>query len=179
MNKYLVWIPLTLLLLSCSKDDNPIVVDPDYTATGFIRGKINNVTWFADKIEAHKQASTIYITGTQNFDAGSIYSSTQINFRIINLSQPMLAGIGENEGDGYVYSVKANYTLKFADWSKDKVYTAYFRDYSFMDLTRINDKGIDASFIFIAYSEDFSDSVNVTDGVFVIDYWRIYLFLII
>jgi len=169
MNKYLVWIPLTLLLLSCSKDDNPIV-DPDYTATGFLRGRINNVTWFADKIEAHKQASTIYITGTQNFDAGSIYSTSQINFRIINLSQPMLAGIGEDEGDGYKYSVKANYTLKFADGSKDKVYTAYFRDYSFMDLTRINDKGIDASFIFIAYSEDFSDSINVTDGVFVIDY---------
>ncbi len=170
MNKYLVWIPLTLLLLSCSKDDNSIIVDTDYTATGFIRGKINNVTWFADKIEAHKQANTIYITGTQNFDSGSIYSSTQINFHIINLSQPILAGIGENEGDGYQYYVKANYTLNFADGSKDKIYTAYFRDYSLMDLTRINDKGIDASFIFKAYSDNFTDSVDVTNGVFVIDY---------
>ena len=169
MNKYLVWIPLTLLLLSCSKDDNPIVVDPDYTATGFIRGRINNVTWFADKIEAHKQASTIYITGTQNFDTSSIYTSSIINFRIINLSQPILAGIGEDE-PGYEYFVKANYTLKFADGSNDKVYTAYYRDYSTMDLTRINDKGLDATFIFIAYSEDFSDSVDVTGGVFNIDY---------
>jgi hypothetical protein len=170
MKKYLVWIPLTLLLFSCSKDDNSIVVNTDYTATGFIRGRINNVTWFADKIEAHKEGSTIYIKGTQNFDVNSIYSSTQINFRIINLSQPVLAGIGENEGDGYQYFIKANYTLKFADGSNDKVYTAYFRNYSFMDLTRINDNGIDASFIFKAYSEDFSDSVNVRDGVFVIDY---------
>ncbi len=169
MSKYLVLIPLTLFLFSCSKDDNLIVIDTDYTATGFIRGKINNVSWFADKIEAHKQASTIYITGTQNFDAGSIYSTSKIDFRILNLSQPVIAGIGEKE-PGYQYFVKANYILKFADGSNDKVYTAYFRDYSFMDLTRINDKGIDASFIFIAYSADFSDSVNVTSGVFAIDY---------
>ena len=170
MKKCLAWIPLALLLFSCSKEDNSTVIDTDYTATGFIRGRINNETWFADKIEAQKQASTIYITGTQNFDSSSIYTSSKINFRIINLSQPVLAGIGENEGDGYQYFVKANYTLKFADGSNDKVYTAYFRNYSFMDLTRINDKGIDATFIFKAYSEDFSDSVNVTDGVFVIDY---------
>ena len=168
MNNYFVWIPLTLILLSCSKDDNPIV-DPDYTATGFIRGRINNVTWFADKIEAHKQGSTIYITGTQNPDSGSIYSSTQINFRILNLSQPMLAGIGENE-PGYEYFVKADYTLKFADGSNDKVYTAYYRDYSTMDLTRINDKGLDATFIFKAYTEFFTDSIDVTSGVFNIDY---------
>ena len=76
----MVWIPLTLLLFSCSKDDNSIVVDTDYTATGFIRGKINNESWFADKIEAHKQASTIYLTGTQNFDPGSIYSTSQKRF---------------------------------------------------------------------------------------------------
>ncbi len=169
MNKYLVWIPLTLLLFSCSKDDNSIVGDTDNTATGFLRGKINNVTWFADKIEAYKQASTIYITGTQNFEAGSIYTSSKINFRIINLSQPVTSGIGENE-PGYQYFVKANYTLKFKDGSNDKIYTAYFRDYSLMDLTRINNKGIDATFIFKAYTGNFSDSVIVTDGVFRIDY---------
>jgi hypothetical protein len=169
VNKYLFLIPLILLLSNCSKDDNSIVVDTDYTANGFLRGKINNVTWSANKIEAHKQASTIYITGTQNFDEGSLYSSSVINFRIINLSQPVLSGIGENE-PGYQYFVKANYTLKFADGSNDKVYTAYFRDYSFMDLTRINSKGIDATFIFKAYTGDFSDSVVVTNGVFKIDY---------
>jgi hypothetical protein len=170
MHKYLVLIPLTLLLLSCSKDDNPVVIDTDYTATGFLRGKINNVTWFADKIEAHKQASTIYITGTQNFDAGSLYSATIIDFRIINLSQPVTASIGENEGDGYVYFVKANYTLKFTDGSNDKVFTAYHRDYSTMDITIINDKRVDATFLFKAYSEDFSDSVDVTSGAFRIEY---------
>ena len=169
MNKYLAWIPLTLLLFSCSKDDNSIVIDTDYTATGFIRGRINNVTWFADKIEAHKQASTIYITGTQNFESGSIYTNSKIDFRIINLSQPVTAGIGENE-PGYEYFVKADYTLKFADGSNDKVYTAYYRDYSTMDLTRINDKGLDATFIFKAYTEYFLDSVDVTGGVFNIDY---------
>ena len=168
MIKYLVWIPLTLLLFSCSKDDNPIV-DTDYTATGFLRGRISNVTWFADKIEAHKQASTIYITGTQNFDAGSLYSTSIINFRIINLSQPVTASIGEDE-PGYVYFVKANYTLKFTDGTNDKVYTAYHRDYSEMDLTIINDKRVDATFLFKAYSEDFSDSVDVIDGVIKIDY---------
>jgi len=169
MIKYLVWIPLTLLLISCSKDDTSIVVDTDYTANGFFIGKINNVTWSADKIEAHKEASTIYITGTKNYDAGSSYSASKINFRIINLSQPGTAGIGENE-PGYQYFVKANYTLKFADGSNDKVYTAYYRNYSLMNITRINDKGIDATFVFKAYSEDFSDSVVVTNGVFKIDY---------
>ncbi|GBD86249.1 hypothetical protein BMS3Abin03_00162 [bacterium BMS3Abin03] len=169
MNKYLIWIPLILFLVSCSKDDNSIVADTDYTATGFLMGKINTVTWSADKIEAHKEASTIYITGTKNYDAGSLYSASKINFRIINLTQPVTAGIGENE-PGYQYFVKANYTLTFTDGSKDKVYTAYYRNYSLMNLTRINDKGIDATFIFKAYSGDFSDSVIVTDGVFKIDY---------
>lgn len=169
MNKYLVWIPLILLLLSCSKEDDSIVADTDYTANGFLIGKINSVNWSADKIEAHKEASTIYITGTKNFDAGSLYSASKINFRIINLSQPVTAGIGEDE-PGYQYFIKANYTLKFADGSDDEVYTAYFRNYSLMNLTRINDRGIDATFIFKAYTEDFSDSVVVTDGVFKIDY---------
>ena len=169
MSKYLVWIPLVFLFFSCSKDDNSIVPDPDYTASGFMRGKINNVTWSADKIEAHKQASTIYITGTQNFDAGSSYSATIIDFRIINLSQPVTAGIGEDE-PGYVYFVKANYTLKYTDGSEDKVYTAYYRDYSTMDITIINDKRVDATFLFKAYSEDFSDSVYVTSGVMKIEY---------
>ena len=169
MIKYFVWIPLTLLFLSCSKDDSTIVSDPDYTVNGFLRAKINNVSWFADKIESHKQASTIYITGTQYFDPGSIYSSSIINFRIINLSQPTTAGIGEDE-PGYQYFVKGDYTLKFADGSKDKVYTAYYRNYSVMDLTSINDNGIDATFIFKAYNEDFSDSVDVTEGAFQLDY---------
>lgn len=169
MYKYFVWIPLTLLLFSCSKDDNPNNIDPDYTASGFIRGSINNTSWFADKIEAHKQASTIYITGTQNFDAGSIYSFSIIDFRIINLSQPVTAGIGEDE-PGYIYFVKANYTLKFADGSEDKVFTAYYRDYSTMDITTINDKRFDATFLFKAYSENFSDSVDVTNGAMKIDY---------
>ena len=169
MKKYLVWVYLTLFLFGCSKDDTSIVSDTDNTATGFIRGTINNVSWFADKIEAYKQASTIYITGIQNFDAGSLYSSSKINFRIINLSQPVTAGIGENE-PGYQYFVKANYTLEFKDGSNDEVYTAYFRNYSFMEITRINEKGIDATFIFKAYNEDFSDSVDVKGGVFKIDY---------
>jgi hypothetical protein len=168
MIRYLVWIPLILIQFSCSKNDST-VTEPDYTATGFIRGKIDNVNWFADKIEAHKQASTIYITGTQNFDAGSPYSNSLIDFRIINLSQPVTAGIGEDE-PGYVYFVKANYTLKFADGSDDKVYTAYYRDYSTMDITRITDKALEATFFFIAYSEDFTDSVDVTNGAIKIDF---------
>ena len=169
MHKYFVCILFLLLLFSCSKDDNSVATDPDYTAAGFVRGKIDNVTWSADKIETHKQASTMYITGTQNFDAGSLYSTTIIDFRIINLSQPVTAGIGEDE-PGYIYFVKANYTLKFTDGSQDKVYTAYYRDYSNMYITIINDKRVDATFLFKAYTEDFSDSVDVTSGVFRVEY---------
>ena len=174
MIRYLVWIPLILIQFSCSKNDST-VTEPDYTATGFIRGKIDNVNWFADKIEAHKQASTIYITGTQNFDAGSIYSNSIVDFRIINLSQPTTAGIGEDE-PGYVYFVKASYTLKYADGSNDKVYTAYYRNYSVMDIARITDKALDATFLFRAYSEDisgvvdFSDSLDVINGAIKIDF---------
>ncbi len=37
-------------------------------------------------------------------------------------------------------------------------------------MSRIDDKGLDATFIFVAYSQDFSDSVNFISGVIKIDY---------
>lgn len=160
---------MILLLISCSKEENPINGEEDHTATGFIRGNVKNASWFADDIQAYKQARTIYITGTQKIDNSPVYTSSILNFKIINLSQTGTFGIGENE-PGFIYFVKASYTLKSAGAEPDKKYTAYFRDYSFLEMSRINDKGSDGTFIFVAYTQDFSDSVNFTSGVFKIDY---------
>jgi len=60
--------------------------------------------------------------------------------------------------------------LKSTGAAPDKKYTAYYRDYSVFDMSRIDDNGVDATFVFVAYSQDFSDSVNFTSGVIKIDY---------
>ena len=169
MSKFLYWIPVILLLISCSKEDNPINGEEDHTATGFLRGNVENASWFADKIQAYKQSSIIYITGTQKINNSSAYTSSILNFKIINISQTGTFGIGEDE-PGFKYFVKASYTLKSAGAAPDKKYTAYYRDYSVFDMSRIDDKGLDATFIFVTYSQDFLDSVNFTSGVIKIDY---------
>jgi len=87
MSKFLYWIPVILLVISCSKEENPINGDEDHTATGFIRGNVENTSWFADEIQAYKQASIIYITGTQKIDNNPVYTSSILNFKIINISQ--------------------------------------------------------------------------------------------
>ena len=151
MAKFLYWMPVILLLISCSKEESPINGEENHTATGFIRGNVENASWFADEIQAYKQSSTIYITGTQKIDNSPVYTSSILNFKIINLSQTGSFGIGEDEpGLGFKYFVKASYTLKSAGAASDKKYTAYFRDYSFLEMSRINDKGLDATFIFVA-----------------------------
>ena len=92
-----------------------------------------------------------------------------MNFKIINISQTGTFGIGEDE-PGFKYFVKASYTLKSAGAAPDKKYTADYRDYSVFDMSRIDDKGLDATFIFVAYFKDFLDSLNFTSGVVKIDY---------
>ncbi len=169
MSKFLYLIPVILILISCSKEENPLDEEENNTATGFIRGNVENTSWFADEIQAYNQASIIYITGTQKIDNSPVYTSSILNFKIINISQTGTFGIGEDE-PGFKYFVKASYTLKSARADPDKKYTAYFRDYSFFEISRINDKGLDADFIFVAYSQDFSDSVNFKSGVIKIDY---------
>ncbi len=160
---------MILLVISCSKEENPIDRKENLTATGFISGNVENANWFADKIQAYKQSSIIYITGTQKIDNSSVYASSILNFKIINISQTGSFGIGEDE-PGFKYFVKASYTLISTRAAPDRKYTAYYRDYSVFDMSRINDKGLDATFVFVAYSQDFSDSVNFTSGVIKIDY---------
>jgi len=49
MSKFLYLIPVILILISCSKEENPLDEEENNTATGFIRGNVENTSWFADE----------------------------------------------------------------------------------------------------------------------------------
>ncbi len=86
MSKFLYLIPVILLLISCSKGENPINGEENHTATSFMRGNVENASWFADEIQAYKQSSITYVTGPQKIDNSFAYTSSILNFKIINIS---------------------------------------------------------------------------------------------
>jgi len=163
MNKYYALFIVFLLIISCSNNDENNPADPNHTATGFMRAKINNTSWFADKIQAYRQSNSLYIIGTEDNASTPIFSSSEIRFQIINLTQPGTYGIGEDE-PGYRYFVKANYILYSATGITNLTYTAYYLNYSTMNISRINADNFAADFIFRAFV-DSTTSVDVTDGV--------------
>lgn len=79
-------MPVILLLISCSKGENPINGEDNDTATGFMRGNVENASWFADEIQAYKQSGKIYVPGTQKIDNSFAYTSSILNFKITNIS---------------------------------------------------------------------------------------------
>ena len=163
MNKYYALFIVFLLIISCSNNDENNPADPNHTATGFMRTKINNISWFADKIEAYRQSNSLYIIGTQDSTGVPQFSSSEIKFQIINLSQPGTYGIGEDE-PGYEYFVKAKYILYSGTGVVNIIYSAYYLNYSTMNISRINADSFTADFIFRAFI-DSTTSVNITDGV--------------
>lgn len=96
------------------------------------------------------------------------YSLSEIDIKII-LNQTGTFGIGGNE-HGLQYFVKANYTLKSSDGISDRIYTAYYLDYSLLKITSISTNSIEADFNMKLFKEDFSDSLLITSGRLNIDF---------
>lgn len=168
MRKYILLFFSFVLIAGCSKDEATAPVQAENTVYGFVRGEINGSSWYADKITLVERNNIKYIKATKNIFDNPTYSSSEINFRLINISQPVVYAIGENE-PGYVYAVKADYILK-AKNGADKVLKAYYLEYSQMDISRINDKSLEAEFIFKAYDEFFTDSVEIVNGKINLDF---------
>jgi hypothetical protein len=159
MIKALIFLLAAFLLFSCSKEaeNNPVNGD-DNSAAGFINCQVEALNWSANERKAYRQQGTLFITGLKTTPPAA-----ELNFRIINIHQPGTYGISENE-PGYQYFVKSTYTLKSADGSPDKVYTAYYEDYSLMKINSINETSIDAEFNILLFNQDRTDSVTINSG---------------
>lgn len=106
-----------LFFVGCSKEEsNPVIPD---TVQGFILCLVNFSSWSADDLQAYREQNTLYLKRPKYLPGISMYSSSEINLRIINLNQPGTFGIGENE-PGLQYFVKGDYTLKSSGGSADK-----------------------------------------------------------
>ncbi len=168
--RYIIISFLLVAAVSCSKEENPASATADDLATGFILGKVDNNNWSADEIHASKRSSNTYITALKFSEESNQDVSSEISFTLKNLSQPGLFGIGEDEEPGYVYFVKASYVLRSQSGTEDRIYTAYYRNVSLMNITHISDTRVEADFTFKAYLEDNSDSVFISDGVIKINF---------
>jgi hypothetical protein len=169
LHKYFLVFLLLVVIISCSKEENPTSGTPDDLATGIIITKVNNDNWSADEIRASKKTSNTNITAIKYVEESLQYPSSEIIITLKNLSQPGSFGIGEDE-PGYQYFVKANYILRSQSGTEDKVYTAYYRNISVMNITQISDSRVEANFIFKGYLDDFSDSIVVSEGVIKINF---------
>lgn len=168
MNKKFLCLIFTLLLTGCKEEVyNPFT--DDNTASGSMICIINQSTWSADMLQAYKVRDTLFLKGIKLLPGDSIYSSLEINFKVINATQPGTFGIGENES-GLNYFVKGNYMLKSSTGLADKVYTAYYKDYSLMVITGLSDRTIAAEFRMKLFNYDFSDSLIISNGRFNITY---------
>ncbi len=152
----------TSLFIGCSKDDSSPVTPPN-KVNGFMLCQINFSTWSAEELEVSREQNILHIKGRRAITGSATYSSSEINFRIINLSQPGTFGIGENE-PGFQYFVKGKYTLIAKDNNLNKEFTAYYLDYSLMKINSILPKSIDAEFNMKLFNENFTDSLLITTG---------------
>ncbi|MCJ7552318.1 MAG: hypothetical protein MUO34_00410 [Ignavibacteriaceae bacterium] len=168
MYKSMFFLVLIFLVLGCKEDSFDPFVE-DNTASGFMLCQINSSSWSANEVQEYKERDTLFLKGIVTLTSDSNYSSSEINFKIINLNQPGLYGIGEDEL-GFTYGVKGNYILKSAKNLPDVVYTAYYTEDNLMTITGINDRSIAAEFKMKVFSQSFSDSLLITNGRFSITY---------
>lgn len=159
--KYIIPFLLIVFISGCNKEtENP--VEPQETkATGYVRSYVDGSNWEADEIFVSKTGTVINIS--------SVKSTSEINIQILNINQTGTFSIGENE-PGVTYFIKAKYIQKASSGSAEKIYTAFFRDYSYLTINNISDGSLDADFLFLAYSEDFTDSVDISNGSININY---------
>lgn len=168
MYKKIYLLLLLLIITGCTEE----VYDPfveDNTASGSMICMINQSTWSADILQAYKVRDTLFLKGTKTFVGDTAYTSSEINFKIINARQPGTFAIGEDES-GFKYFIKGNYVLKSAKGLPDLLYTAYYNDYSLMVITGLSDRTIEAEFKMKLFNSDFSDSLLVSNGRFNITY---------
>lgn len=163
-----IFLLLTILFfVGCSKEEsNPVIPD---TVQGFILCLVNFSSWSADELQAYRQQNTLYLKGRKSISGNHDFTFSEIDLKIINLNQPGTFGIGENE-PGFQYFVKGNYTLKSSNRASDKVYTAYYLDYSLLKINSISTNSIEADFVMKLFNEDFSDSLLITNGRLNIDF---------
>lgn len=168
MYKFLLSVLLITFVLGCTAE----VIEPpteDSTATGSMICQINLASWSASDVQVNKLRDTLLVKGKKILTGDSNYSYSEINFKIINASQPGTFGIGEDES-GFKYFVKGDYRLKSSKGLPDVVYTAYYRDFSLMTVTDITNKSIQAEFKMKVFDAAFSDSLLITSGRININY---------
>ncbi len=168
MYKPIFILVIIFLVWECKEDTFDPFVD-DNTASGSMICQINQSTWSADELQAYKERDTLFLKGIVTLTSDSNYSSSEINFKIISITQPDSFKIGEDES-GSIYFVKGNHILKSGKNLPDVVYTAYYRDDYLMTITGINDRSIAAEFKMKVFSQSFSDSLLITNGRFSITY---------
>ncbi len=167
MKFFVFVISVFFLITGCSKDDESNPVNPGNSASGFVRGDVNGVSWYSNKITTSKTSNTRSIIAVQDLAGDPIFSSATLEFKI-TVNQPGSFGIGEDE-PGYKYYVKAYYTLKAQNSGSNKFYRAYYDDVSLMTINRITDKDLNADFTFTARTED-SSAVVFSNGSIQINY---------
>ena len=160
-------VSVLFLVNGCSKDDNSNPVNPEKNATGFVRGDVNGTSWYSNKITTSKSGNTRTVKATQDFTNDPTYSSAILEFEI-SVNQSGTFGIGEDE-PGLNYAVKAYYKLISKSGNNDEYYRTYFDNISFLTISRITDKDLDATFTFTARTDD-SSTVVFTNGSIQINY---------
>ena len=157
-----------VFLSGCSKKEEATPVDTGVKATGYIRGYINSVNWYSNSITTSKSGVTREIKATQNLSNNQNYSSAILEFKI-SVNQPGNFGIGEDE-PGYVYFVRAYYTLIGKNGNSDLKYTAYYEDTSLLTIDEYDSDHLYGSFNFIARTADTLNTIQFTGGSIQIDY---------
>lgn len=168
MYKLLVLFSCIFLSAGCSNDDST-PVDPPNNISGFMLAQVNFASWSAEELEAARVRDTLNIKGTKSILNNPDYISSEMLIRIININQPGIIGIGENES-GIQYFVKGTFTYKSVNGLQDKIFTAYYLDYSLMKINSITDDSIEAEFDMKLYNQDFTDSLFITGGRMNIDF---------
>lgn len=168
MKYFTVIVMLLTTFLGCSKKEENTPIDPGVTATGYIRGYVNSVNWYSNSITTSKSGVTRVIKATQNLSNNQNYSSAILEFKI-SVNQPGNFGIGEDE-PGYVYFVRAYYTLIGKNGNSDLKYTAYYEDTSLLTIDEYDSDHLYGSFNFIARTADTLNTIQFTGGLIQIDY---------
>lgn len=168
MKNLLVSLILLFTFFGCSKNDTSNPVDTEKIATGFVKGTVNGASWYSNKITTRKSGNTRTVKATQEYLNNPNFSSAILEFKI-GVYQTGVFGIGEDE-PGYKYSVKAYYTLVSHSGNSNENYKAYYQNSSLLTINQITPTTLDATYNFVALTDDTLKSVIFTGGAIKIDY---------
>lgn len=168
MKSVFLFLVFLTFFIGCSKKDEISPVDPNITATGYIRGYVNGVNWYSNSIKTNKAGVTRTIKATQNLTNNPDYSSAVLELKI-SVNQPGDFGIGEDE-PGYVYFVKCYYTLVGKNGTPDRLYKAYYKNTSLLTINEYDSDHLYGAFNFIAHTDDTLNTILFTGGNIQIDY---------